>query len=629
MNRSTVRTKLTAGLAALVLSLLALGFTSLRAIATLGNSLDEAVNKTAKKLDLIVATQNAFEDLKDESVHEQIAYTIQEMERHSSANGQGQTASGVQCSSCHSPDAVGDSIHKLEAAEGAVRQRAGELRRMVSDEAAARAIEVMDRDASSWVANAKEYLTLAAANRFDEAHTTLRDRMLPLLEEVGNSAKLVSQREREALAASDRQARTDIFRSRWIAFVLVGVNLSVAGVVLWLVFRVTGTLRHAVVEMSEGAVKFAAAATEMSSDSQSLAQGSSEQAASLEETSASSTEIDAMARKNSENLQTAAGLVTHAQQRFVEANRSLDEMVVAMGEISTQSGKISKIVKVIEEIAFQTNLLALNAAVEAARAGEAGLGFAVVADEVRGLARRCEQATKDTTVLIEESIAKSSSGRTKVDQLAAAIRGITEDVGRVRTLMEQVHLGSQEQSAGIAQIAQAITQMDTVTQSAAAQAERSAATCDRLSREAHAINLVVLRLQAMVTADCDSDASEHIRNALDAHAVWKQRLCAAVETRSSNTTVDAVRRDDQCAFGKWIHGPTIGPAMKRTADYQKTVDLHRRFHLAAGNVLAAALAGKKQEAMRAMEQGSEYAGVSAALSDVLRDWYTRSATVSG
>ena len=266
---------------------------------------------------------------------------------------------------------------------------------------------------------------------------------------------------------------------------------------------------------------------------------------------------------------------------------------------------------------------------EAARAGEAGLGFAVVADEVRGLARRCEQATKDTTVLIEESIAKSSSGRTKVDQLAAAIRGITEDVGRVRTLMEQVHLGSQEQSAGIAQIAQAITQMDTVTQSAAAQAERSAATCDRLSREAHAINLVVLRLQAMVTADCDSDASEHIRNALDAHAVWKQRLCAAVETRSSNTTVDAVRRDDQCAFGKWIHGPTIGPAMKRTADYQKTVDLHRRFHLAAGNVLAAALAGKKQEAMRAMEQGSEYAGVSAALSDVLRDWYTRSATVSG
>src|SRR6202011_2193544 len=105
-------------------------------------------------------------------------------------------------------------------------------------------------------------------------------------------------------------------------------------------------------------------------------------------------------------------------------NQSLDQMIVAMGEINTQSDKISKIIKVIDEIAMQTNILALNAAVEAARAGEAGMGFAVVADEVRNLSQRCSQAAKDTAALIEESIAKSNEGGVKLDQVTKAIRKI-------------------------------------------------------------------------------------------------------------------------------------------------------------------------------------------------------------
>ena len=139
-----------------------------------------------------------------------------------------------------------------------------------------------------------------------------------------------------------------------------------------------------------------------------------------------------------------------------------------MGDIKASSDKVAKIIKVIDEIAFQTNILALNAAVEAARAGEAGMGFAVVADEVRNLAQRCAQAAKDTAALIEESIVKSNDGKTKVDQVAVAIRAITEESAKVKTLVDEVSLGSQEQTRGIEQVAKALTQMEQVTQQSAA-----------------------------------------------------------------------------------------------------------------------------------------------------------------
>jgi len=205
-----------------------------------------------------------------------------------------------------------------------------------------------------------------------------------------------------------------------------------------------------------------------------------------------------MARKNSETSRGAAGLVTQAQQKFLQTNQSLGQMVVAMGDINTQSDKISKIIKVIDEIAFQTNILALNAAVEAARAGEAGMGFAVVADEVRNLAQRSAAAAKDTATLIEESIAKSNDGKAKVDQVAAAIRAVTEDVAQVKTLVDQINLGSQEQARGIEQIGRAITQMEQVTQTAAASAEENAAAAEEMSAQSETMKDVLKGLTAMV-----------------------------------------------------------------------------------------------------------------------------------
>jgi methyl-accepting chemotaxis protein/methyl-accepting chemotaxis protein-1 (serine sensor receptor) len=173
-------------------------------------------------------------------------------------------------------------------------------------------------------------------------------------------------------------------------------------------------------------------------------------------------------------------------------------MVEAMDGISASSTKISKIIKVIDEIAFQTNILALNAAVEAARAGEAGMGFAVVADEVRNLAQRCAQAAKDTADLIEDSIQKSDGGKLKVDQVADAIREITGESGKIKVLVDEINLGSIEQSRGIDQISRSVTQMEQVTQSNAASAEETASAAEELNAQADAMKDVVSRLRTMV-----------------------------------------------------------------------------------------------------------------------------------
>ncbi len=206
---------------------------------------------------------------------------------------------------------------------------------------------------------------------------------------------------------------TKTTQTSWWLSLCTGLVSLVVGILLsWvMITALNKQVSRAVSELTEGAEQIASAATQVSSSSQSLAQGSSEQAASIEETSASSEEINSMARKNMDNSRSTAALVGQSQEMFAKANRQLAEMVVSMDEINESSGKISRIIKVIDEIAFQTNILALNAAVEAARAGEAGMGFAVVADEVRNLAQRSAQAAKDTAILIEDSISKSNGGK--------------------------------------------------------------------------------------------------------------------------------------------------------------------------------------------------------------------------
>ena len=248
----------------------------------------------------------------------------------------------------------------------------------------------------------------------------------------------------------------------------------------------------------DGASQVASAAAEISTSSQSLAQGASQQAASLEETSSSCEEINSMVQRNHENSRSAAALMLTSAQEFIHTNTALDQMLGAMSEIAASSDKISRIIKVIDEIAFQTNVLALNAAVEAARAGEAGLGFAVVADEVRNLAQRCGQAAKDTASLIEESIAKSKDGQVKLNQVAGAIRIVNEQEVKVKVLVDEVATGSGEQTQGVQQITKSIARMEQVTQTTAATAEQSAASAEQLGAQSAALKDIVCGLSSLV-----------------------------------------------------------------------------------------------------------------------------------
>jgi methyl-accepting chemotaxis protein/methyl-accepting chemotaxis protein-1 (serine sensor receptor) len=356
--------------------------------------------------------------------------------------------------------------------------------------------------------------------KMDEVVALYRSETVPAFDALQQAAdRLVENNHSTAKLHAD-EAAASAGTAKWWNWVIALLSVAVGVILALSVVRgINRAHRQAVHELSEGAEQVASAAGQVSSSSQSLAQGSSEQAASLEETSASSEQINAMARKNSENSREAAGLVTGSQQKFVQTNQSLEQTVVAMGEIYTQSGKISKIIKVIDEIAFQTNILALNAAVEAARAGEAGMGFAVVADEVRNLAQRSAQAARDTAELIEESIAKSNDGKVKVDQVAAAIRAITEEFGKVKTLVDEVNQGSQEQTRGIEEVAKAVLQMQTVTQSTAAGAEESAAAAEELNAQSEALKDVVRRLTAMVGGGTsDSPARQTHRQSVRASA---------------------------------------------------------------------------------------------------------------
>ncbi|SEB24435.1 methyl-accepting chemotaxis protein [Variovorax sp. YR216] len=230
------------------------------------------------------------------------------------------------------------------------------------------------------------------------------------------------------------------------------------------------------------------ASSQVAAGSQDLSSRTEEQASSLEETAASMEELTSTVRQNADNALQANQLAVQASEVALRGGDVVSQVVHTMDSISTSSRRIVDIIGVIDGIAFQTNILALNAAVEAARAGEQGRGFSVVASEVRSLAQRSATAAKEIKALIEDSVARIDAGSTLVTAAGRTMEEIVESVRRVTDIMGEISAASQQQTAGIDQINQAVTQMDEVTQQNAALVEEASAAAQSL--QAQAGNLV-------------------------------------------------------------------------------------------------------------------------------------------
>jgi len=283
----------------------------------------------------------------------------------------------------------------------------------------------------------------------------------------------------EAVAAGDLTSRIEV------------TSTDETGQLMQALRGMNDNLSKVVGEVRQGTDTIATASSEIASGNQDLSSRTEEQASSLEQTAASMEELTSTVKQNADNARQANQLAMSASEVAVRGGSVVSQVVDTMSAINTSSRKIVDIIAVIDGIAFQTNILALNAAVEAARAGEQGRGFAVVASEVRSLAQRSAAAAKEIKGLIDDSVGKVEAGSHQVAEAGQTMEEIVASVKRVTDIMGEISAASHEQTQGIEQINQAITQMDQVTQQNAALVEEAAAAAASLQEQAGSLSQVV------------------------------------------------------------------------------------------------------------------------------------------
>ncbi len=259
-------------------------------------------------------------------------------------------------------------------------------------------------------------------------------------------------------------------------------------------------LNDTMLQINQSSVQVASGSEQVSNGAQALSQGATEQASSVEELAATISEISSKVKQNAENARQANTKADSVSMEMNVSNEKMQQMIQAMDDISNCSNEIGKIIKTIEDIAFQTNILALNAAVEAARAGTAGKGFAVVADEVRNLASKSAEASKNTSVLIENSLKAVENGTQIADETAHSLFQAVSGVNEMTNIIGEISEASNAQADSISQVTMGIDQISSVVQTNSATAQESAAASEELSSQSQLMKSLVGRFKLKSSA---------------------------------------------------------------------------------------------------------------------------------
>jgi methyl-accepting chemotaxis protein len=321
----------------------------------------------------------------------------------------------------------------------------------------------------------------------------------PLMNKATGAVEELNQYRDKLLAASAKEDRADLQRSRTILIlvsVFAGILLLTIGFMI--ASKVASVLTQVIDSLGHHSNEVSQASAGLSSASSQLSAGATETASSLEETVASTEELNSMVKTNSDNASQAATLASDGRNTAETGEKNITSLHQAVGEVSKASKQIEEIISVIDDIAFQTNLLALNAAVEAARAGEQGKGFAVVAEAVRNLAQRSAVAAKDIANLIKDSVGKIEDSRILAEKSKESLSQIVQSIHKISDINAEIATASQEQSAGLSNISKAMNEIDRATQQNASSSEEISATSEEMTAQAKSLGELVQQLAALM-----------------------------------------------------------------------------------------------------------------------------------
>ncbi|WP_416399072.1 methyl-accepting chemotaxis protein [Allohahella sp. A8] len=346
---------------------------------------------------------------------------------------------------------------------------------------------------------------------------------------------------RRAVAVAESVAAGDLTQDVQV------VSKDETGQLLLALKTMNASLVDIVSNIRNGVETIGSASGQIATGNADLSQRTEEQASNLEETAASMEELTSTVRQNADNAKQANVLAQGASEVAVKGGQVVSQVVDTMATINESSKKIVDIISVIDGIAFQTNILALNAAVEAARAGEQGRGFAVVAGEVRSLAQRSAGAAKEIKALIGASVENVSSGTRLVDQAGTTMQEIVSSIRRVTDIIGEITAASLEQSSGIEQVNQAVTQMDQVTQQNAALVEEAAAAAESLQDQAVELEqtVAVFRLENQNARKVSKKAVAAKASAAPVKTAMPSPKRASAVALKSEGSIARTRADDE------------------------------------------------------------------------------------